>query len=61
MEKLRFITSALLWLQLRDARNRVAHEYLTDELHRLYETIVTQAVPEFALLSRHLQTLLEGD
>lgn len=45
--KLGFISGPETWLRLRDLRNRLAHEYLPEELARIYEAIVTEAAREF--------------
>ena len=46
MEKYGVITGAPLWIELRDTRNRVAHEYLPQELARIYADIVGPAATE---------------
>lgn len=40
MEKLGFITNMDTWLKMRDVRNRIAHEYLPEELAKIYEAIL---------------------
>jgi hypothetical protein len=46
MEKYRVITAASLWIEMRDTRNRVAHEYLPEELAKIYADIVGPATIE---------------
>jgi hypothetical protein len=46
MEKYRVITAASLWIEMRDTRNRVAHEYLPQELAKIYADIVGPAATE---------------
>jgi uncharacterized protein with HEPN domain len=46
MEKYRAITSAQVWLEMRDTRNRIAHEYLPEEQAKLYRAIVGPAAVE---------------
>ncbi|MSP96805.1 MAG: hypothetical protein EXR29_06160 [Betaproteobacteria bacterium] len=46
MEKQRVITSALLWIEMRDTRNRIAHEYLPQEVAKIYADIVGPAATE---------------
>ena len=46
MEKYGVITGAPLWIELRDTRNRVAHEYLPQELAKIYADIVGPAATE---------------
>ncbi len=36
MEKYGVITGAALWIEMRDTRNRIAHEYLPEELAKTY-------------------------
>lgn len=47
MEKLGFISETAVWLTLRDVRNRIAHEYLPDELAKIYASLVGPAAIEF--------------
>jgi len=46
MEKYGVITGAALWIEMRDTRNRIAHEYLAEELARIYADIVGPAATE---------------
>ena len=50
MEKLDFISDMQTWLLLRDTRNRIAHEYLPEELAKLYAAMVTTGASEFRRL-----------
>jgi hypothetical protein len=50
MEKLGFISETGVWLILRDVRNRIAHEYLPDELAKIYASLVGPAATEFRRL-----------
>lgn len=52
MEKLDFISDAGLWLQLRDVRNRVAHEYLPGELEKIYLAITGPGDQEMRRLAQ---------
>lgn len=36
MEKLGLVSSVQLWIEMRDQRNRIVHEYLPEELQRIY-------------------------
>lgn len=51
MEKVGLISGAQTWLELRDVRNRIAHEYLPDELAKIYAAMAERGGPEF----RHLR------
>ena len=46
MEKYGVITGASLWIEMRDTRNRIAHEYLPEELAKIYADIVGPAATE---------------
>ena len=46
MQKYGVITGAPLWIDMRDTRNRIAHEYLPDELAKIYADIVGPAATE---------------
>lgn len=46
MEKYGVITAVSLWIEMRDTRNRVAHEYLPQELAKIYAEIVGPAAAE---------------
>ncbi|MDP2794363.1 MAG: hypothetical protein Q8O25_09845 [Sulfurisoma sp.] len=50
MEKLGLISAAGDWLTLRDVRNRIAHEYLPDELARIYAALVGAGATELRRL-----------
>jgi len=47
MEKYGVISAASLWIEMRDTRNRIAHEYLPQELVKIYADIVGTAAAEF--------------
>lgn len=57
MEKYRAITAARVWLEMRDTRNRVAHEYLPEEQAKLYRAIVGPAATEL----RHVWSDVGGE
>lgn len=40
MEKMELITAAGLWLEMRDVRNRIVHDYLPEKLKALYDDIL---------------------
>ncbi len=40
MEKLEIISSTILWLQMRDVRNRIVHDYLPEEIKDMYDEIM---------------------
>lgn len=42
MEKLGIISSTEIWLEMRDLRNRIVHDYLPSELKKLYDLIMNE-------------------
>ena len=58
MDKLDFISSAATWLTMRDLRNRIAHEYLPEELQKIYFAIVGTATPEMRRLAARVSASL---
>ena len=40
MGKLEIISSTILWLQMRDVRNRIVHDYLPEEIKDMYDEIM---------------------
>lgn len=57
MEKVGLISGVGFWIDMRDLRNRVVHDYLPEQLVRLYGSIVGECGPELAHLSRKLEDL----
>lgn len=53
MEKYGVITAASLWIEMRDTRNRLAHEYLPEELAKIYADIVGPAATELRRVLAH--------
>jgi uncharacterized protein YutE (UPF0331/DUF86 family) len=39
MEKSRLIESTSLWLEMRDVRNRIVHDYMPEDIERIYTSI----------------------
>jgi uncharacterized protein with HEPN domain len=40
MEKLDFIDDVITWMKMRDVRNRIVHDYLPDEIKKIYDSIM---------------------
>ncbi|MDP1607260.1 MAG: nucleotidyltransferase substrate binding protein [Rhodocyclaceae bacterium] len=57
MEKLGLISEISVWLALRDVRNRIAHEYLPDELAKIYAALVGSGATEFRRLREQAERL----
>ena len=57
MHKVGLITDVQTWLNLRDLRNRIAHEYLPEELASIYTGIITTASREMRALRARVDAL----
>lgn len=57
MEKLGFISDIDTWLKMRDVRNRIAHEYLPQELAMIYDAIVGMCATEMRRLNEKLSDI----
>jgi nucleotidyltransferase substrate binding protein (TIGR01987 family) len=55
MHKVGLISDVQTWLDLRDLRNRIAHEYLPEELARIYTSITTTVAQEFRALGQRIE------
>ncbi len=40
MEKLGLVSSVQLWIEMRDQRNRIVHEYLPEKIKQIYQELV---------------------
>lgn len=58
MHKVGLISDVQTWLTLRDLRNRIAHEYLPEELAKIYEGITGTATQEMRTLKTSIDALL---
>jgi uncharacterized protein with HEPN domain len=41
-EKAKIISSTEIWMEMRDLRNRIVHDYLPSELKKLYDLIMNE-------------------
>jgi uncharacterized protein with HEPN domain len=57
MEKLGLVSSAELWLAMRNVRNRIVHDYLPDQVAQMFQAIAG----EFGLELKRLAGKLELD
>ena len=46
MEKLGVVSSAGLWMQMRNIRNRIVHDYLPQQVADMFELLVSKFGPE---------------
>jgi uncharacterized protein YutE (UPF0331/DUF86 family) len=54
MEKLEIISSITLWMQMRDVRNRIVHDYLPEEIKDMYDEIMDAFGKELLRLKEKL-------
>ncbi len=60
-EKLEIISSTILWLQMRDVRNRIVHDYLPEEIKDMYDEIMGAFGKELLRLKVKLLKLSSND
>ncbi len=54
MEKLGVVSAAPLWMQMRNIRNRIVHDYLPQQVAEMFELLTTRFSPELARFNRYL-------
>ena len=57
VEKLKLITDTERWLDMRDVRNRIVHDYSPEQLHRLYADMGGTFFDELKYLEARLHEL----
>ncbi|MBI5324148.1 MAG: nucleotidyltransferase substrate binding protein [Ignavibacteriae bacterium] len=57
MEKFDFISNTELWLDMRDVRNRVVHDYLPDEVKKTFDLIINEYAKELDKLKKKVSEL----
>lgn len=57
MEKLHIVSSVILWVEMRDVRNRIVHDYLPEEIKNLYDLIMGEFGKELTSLKERLLTI----
>lgn len=55
MEKLGEVSAAPLWMQMRNIRNRIVHDYLPQQVAEMFELIAVVFVPELARFDARLK------
>ncbi|MCK4252701.1 nucleotidyltransferase substrate binding protein [candidate division WOR-3 bacterium] len=61
MGKLEIISSITLWMQMRDVRNRIVHDYLPEEIKDMYDEIMDAFGKELLRLKTKLLKLSSND
>lgn len=54
MNKLELITSVGLWIEMRNVRNRIVHDYLPEEIKQLFDSILLEYAQELIRLSEKI-------
>ena len=50
MEKTELIESTYLWMEMRDIRNRIVHDYLPEQIKKIYDLIIDKFGKELSQL-----------
>jgi hypothetical protein len=56
-EKLGLITSVDLWIEMREVRNRIVHDYLPDMQKFLFDDIMNTFIPEIRFIIENIKKL----
>ena len=57
MAKVELISSVKLWMEMRDVRNRIVHDYLPEEIQAIYDQIMGSYAAELKKLKTVLKNL----
>lgn len=57
MEKLLLVSSVHLWIEMRDVRNRLVHDYLPEQIKALYDLIMGEFGRELTGITGKLTTI----
>jgi uncharacterized protein YutE (UPF0331/DUF86 family) len=57
MEKLNIISSTGIWVDMRDIRNRVVHDYLPHQIKEIYDLIMGEFKDELLLAKQKIETV----
>jgi len=55
MEKLNAISSTGQWIEMRDLRNRIVHDYLPEQIEQLFDLITQHHAPELLAVSQWIK------
>lgn len=59
MEKLGFITDAILWLQMGDIRNKIVHYYLPGQTQKMFDVIMGPFIAEMKAAKEKIDHLFK--
>lgn len=57
VDKLRLIDSVALWIEMRDVRNRIVHDYLPEQIQALYDLVMGRFGDELIRLGRAIENI----
>jgi uncharacterized protein YutE (UPF0331/DUF86 family) len=57
MEKKKLISSLEIWIEMRDIRNRIVHEYLPNQVKNIYDLIMGQFKEEILALTGKIKMI----
>ena len=57
MEKLEIIVDIDIWIEMRDIRNRIVHDYLPEKMAEMYQLVCTEFYTELNALHQKIQKL----
>jgi len=55
MEKVELISSTDLWMEMRDVRNRIVHDYLPEETEEIFNSIINSYSNELVNLKNQIE------
>lgn len=55
MEKLGVVSSAVLWMQMRNIRNRIVHDYLPEQVAEMFDLLTRVFSPELLRFAERLE------
>jgi len=57
MEKYGLIQSAMLWIEMRDVRNRIVHDYIPEKRKEMFDLLLGKYSKELVHLARKLENI----
>jgi hypothetical protein len=57
MEKLGWVTNIDIWLEMRDLRNRIVHDYVPEKMAEMYQLICGEFYNELSQVDKKIQQL----
>ena len=57
MEKLHLVESMTMWMEMRDMRNRIVHDYLPEQIKELHDLTMGKFGSELLLLKNRVLNL----